>query len=166
MRRRQRGSMLVEYTLVFAGIVAPLTFGLIAMAEMMWIWHSVVDWTRLGARYAVTHCWQSNGQNVVQWMRANVPPMPDQQAFTAGSAEITVDFFRKNTDTGVLETFQCDGECSTACVPDVVTVHVRNYEFRTFVSYLGIPPVQIPDFQTTMPVEGMGCDPETGVCAP
>ena len=29
----------------------------IFVAEMLWVWHSVVDFTRDGARYAATHCW-------------------------------------------------------------------------------------------------------------
>ncbi len=161
-----RGQALLEYVILLVGVVTPMTFGLIAIAQMMWIWHSVVDYTRLGARYAATHCWQAGGENVLQWMRANVPPMPDQASFRDGPAELVVEYYKKNADTGILETFQCDGDCSTLCVPDTVTVRVRNYEFRFFMGYLGLPSVQIPDFSTSMPIEGAGCDPELGTCNP
>jgi len=43
---------------------------------------------------------------------------------------------------------------------------VRNYEFRSFVGYLGLRPVPIPDFQMSMPIESAGCDPDSGVCLP
>lgn len=163
---RRRGQSLVEYVLLFAGVIAPLTFGLIAVSQMMWIWHSVVDYTRLGARYAATHCWQAGGANVSAWMRQNVPPIPDQAAFRDGAVDISIDYFKLNPDSGALEPFSCDTECSTQCIPDSVTVHVRNYEFRSFMTYLGLPPVQIPDFSATMPIEGAGCDPDTGLCTP
>ena len=166
MRRKQHGQALLEYIMLLGGVIMPLTLGLVAIAQLMWVWHSVVDFTRLGARYAATHCWQSGGSNVVTWMRSNVPPIPDQSAFRDGTVDITVQFFRKNADTGLLEEFTCDGECSTQCIPDTATVRVRNYEYRFFVGYLGLPPVPIPDFSATMPVESAGCDPETGTCDP
>jgi hypothetical protein len=163
---RQRGQTLVEYVLLFGGVIVPLTFGLIAMAQLMWVWHSVVDYTRLGARYAATHCWQGDGQNVVAWMRQNAPPIPDQASFRDGGVDLVVEYFKLNPDTLTLEAFSCDGECSVTCIPDTVTVRVRNYEFRPFMAYLGLPPVQIPDFSATMPIESAGCDPDTGTCTP
>lgn len=163
---RRRGQALMEYLIVLTGVITPLTFGMIAASQMVWIWHSVADWTRLGARYAVTHCWQPGGSNVISWMRDNVPPIPDQETFRSGSAEIVVEYYRRDPDSGTLVEFSCDTECSTQCVPDMVKVSVRNYEFRYFMSYLGLPPVAIPDFSTMMPVEGAGCDPELGTCNP
>ena len=56
--------------------------------------------------------------------------------------------------------FSCDGNCSTDCVPDTVTVRIRNYQFPRFMSFLGLPPVPLPDFRTSLPMEGAGCDPE------
>ncbi|MBI5280148.1 MAG: pilus assembly protein [Candidatus Solibacter usitatus] len=163
---RRRGQAMMEYIMLFVGVILPLTFGLIAIAQMMWIWHSVVDFTRLGARYAATHCWQAGGANVVEWMRQNVPPIPDQSAFRDGGVELLVEYYKKNPDTGLPEEFSCDGECSVECIPDSVTVRVRNYEYRFFLTYMGLPPVQIPDFSASMPVEGAGCDPELGTCTP
>lgn len=132
-KTRRRGQAVLEYVIVLAGVITPLTFGLIAAAQMVWIWHSVVDWTRLGARYAVTHCWQPGGTNVIAWMRDNVPPIPDQESFRSGSAEIVVEYYRRDPDSGALVEFSCDTECSTQCVPDVAKVSVRNYEFRCSV---------------------------------
>ncbi len=165
-RRKQQGQTLVEYIILFGGVIVPLTFGLIAIAQMMWVWHSMVDYTRLGARYATTHCWQSDGQNVIGWMRQNVPPIPDQASFRDGTVDIAVEYFKLNPDTRTLETFSCDADCSAQCVPDTVTVRIRNYEFRPFMAYLNLPPVQMPDFATAMPVESAGCDPDTGTCTP
>lgn len=164
--RADSGQEVVEYALLSAGVIIPLTFSIIFVSEMFWIWHSAVEFTRDGARYAATHCWQADGGNVQLYMTTHVPRMIDMDQFRGGGAAINVQYFGRDPATGELTEFGCDGgECSTGCVPDAVTVSVTNYEFRRFVGFLGLPPVTMPDFRTTMSVQGAGCD-ETGVCAP
>jgi hypothetical protein len=166
-RKAQRGAVTVEWALVYGAVLMPVTFGIIFLAQLLWIWHSVVDFTRDGARYASTHCWNGSGQNVVDYMKSHVPLMVDMDQFQAGQAEIVVSYFSRNPDTGQLEEFACDNsECTTGCVPDAVSVIVRGYEFRRFVTYLGLPPVPVPEFRTSLPMESAGCDPATGECLP
>jgi hypothetical protein len=43
---------------------------------------------------------------------------------------------------------------------------VTNFQYQLFVTTLGIPPIPIPDFHTSVPMESAGCDPEQGVCLP
>lgn len=168
MRRLWRegsGQEVVEYAVLAAGVIIPMTFAIIFVAEMFWIWHSVVDFTREGARYAATHCWQADTTNVMNYMTTHVPRMIDMDQFQSG-ATITVQYFGRDPETGELVDFSCEqGECSTGCVPDAVTVSVTNYEFRRFVGYLGLPPVTLPDFRASMAVGSAGCD-ETGNCLP
>lgn len=163
---RQSGAVTVEYALAYLGVLLPLTFAVIFTAELLWIWHSAADFTRQGARYASTHCWQAGGDNVTSYMKTHVPLMIDQDQFVNGTADLVVTYYAKDPDTGQLTEFSCDSDCTSSCVPDAVTVAVRNYEFRQFVSYLGLPPVPMPDFQTSMPIESAGCDPEQGTCLP
>ncbi|HLJ16921.1 MAG TPA: TadE family protein [Bryobacteraceae bacterium] len=167
MRRSlQSGQATLEYALLFAGVVTPVLFAIIYTAQLLWIWHSVVEFTREGAQYAATHCWQASAQNVIGYMQSNVPLMLDQQQFQNGTVALEVDYFSVDPTSGTLTPFSCSAECSTVCVPDTVTVHVLNYQFTSFVAYLGLPPVTMPDFQTSMPVESSGCDPEQGTCLP
>jgi hypothetical protein len=143
----------------------PVTMMVIFTAELLWVWHSVVDFTRDGARYAATHCWQPGGANVVSYMRSNTPIMVDRDQFRDGAADIEVAYFSRNSETGLLEEFSCEGaECSRQCVPDLVRVRVANYSFRAFFSYLGLPPVDVPDFQTMLPIESAGCSPDSEEC--
>jgi len=152
------GQSSVEYALIYGGLVMPVTFMIVFTAELLWVWHSVVEFTRDGAQYAATHCWQAGGENVINYMRTHVPRMVDQEQFQSGQAEIVVEYFMRDPETGALTEFSCeDAECSTACVPDLVTVRVRNYEFRRFLNYLGLPPVTLPDFRMTVPMESAGC---------
>ena len=148
-------------------MILPLTFAIIFVAEMLWVWHSVVDFTRDGARYAATHCWTAGAQNVTTYMRSHVPRMIDMDQFQQGQAEISVRYLARDPATGSLSDFTCDsGECSIDCVPDAVTVSVSSYEFRRFVNFLGLPPVAIPDFRTSVPIESAGCDPEQELSVP
>jgi hypothetical protein len=163
---RQRGQAAAEFAIVYAAILLPVTFAIIYTALLLWVWHSIADFTREGARYAVTHCWQSGGGNVISWMRTNSPITWDRDQFISGPAEITVSYYARNADSGALEEFTCDGECSVNCVPDLVKVSVSNYEFRGFVTYLGLAPIRIPDFQTSLAVQSAGCDPEQVTCVP
>lgn len=165
--RSQPGQATVEFVVLYGALVLPLTFALLFTAELLWVWHSVVEFTRAGARYAATHCWQASGENVITYMRDHVPPMVDQEQFRGGPAEIVVEYFARDPETGQLTEFTCEsGECSTQCVPDAVTVRVQNYEFRRFVTFLGLAPVALPDFHTSVPVESAGCTADEGTCTP
>jgi len=68
---KRRGQITVEFALIFAGAMIPLTFGMIFTAQILWVWHSVNELTRMGASYAATHCWQSSAGNVTSFMLTN-----------------------------------------------------------------------------------------------
>lgn len=166
---RRRGQSTVEFVLIYGGVLLPLTFMIVFTAQLLWVWHGVVEFTRDGAQYAATHCWQSGAENVLNYMRTHLPRMLDMDQFQSGPAEIVVEYFHRDPETGALIEFSCEGgDCSTACVPDLVTVRVRNYEFRRFTGFMGLPPVPLPDFRMTLPVESAGCAVvgEEVVCTP
>src|SRR5713101_8743319 len=75
------GQTTVEFALAYAGVLLPLTFGLIFISQLLWVWHSIADFTRQGAGYAATHCWQGSAGNVIDFMRSNVPLMPSRDQF-------------------------------------------------------------------------------------
>jgi hypothetical protein len=160
------GQATIEFALTYAAITLPLTFGIIFTSQLLWVWHSIVEFTRDGARYAVTHCWDGSGQNVISYMQTHVPPTVDQGQFGPGGATIEVRYFSRNTESGLLEDFSCDaGTCSTACIPDMVTVQVTGYESGRVLRYLGVPPVPAPDFRTSLPMESAGCTSGSAECS-
>lgn len=166
MRHRKSGQATLEYAILTVAVIIPTVFGIIFLAQLLWVWHSAVEWTRDGARYASTHCWQANGANVLTYMSGNVPVNIDQSEFQSGPAQVLINFYSHDPNSGALIDFSCDTECSSQCVPDVVTVQVTGYQFTHFMGYLKLPPVTMPPFLTSLPVEGAGCDPEQGVCTP
>ncbi len=166
MRDGRAGQATLEYALLYVSVILPLTFGIIFVAQMLWVWHSVVDYTRDGARYAATHCYEGDtGPNVISYMQSKVPLMIDQDQFRLGNAQINVNYFAKDPATGTLSAFACDSACSVDCEPDAVTVGVSNYVFSRLLTFLKLPPITIPTFATSVAVESAGCDP-TGNCLP
>jgi hypothetical protein len=164
--RGQGGQAAFEFALIYSTVILPLTFMLIFVAEMLWVWHSVVDFTRDGANYAATHCWQADGSNVQTYMTSHVPRMIDMDQFISGEAGITVSYYLRDPTTGSLSDFTCDaGDCTPNCIPDAVTVRVTTYEFTKFSGFFRLPAVPLPDFHASMPMGGAGCD-ETGTCLP
>jgi Flp pilus assembly protein TadG len=165
--RRRRGQSLVEFSLLYSAVLLPLTFGVVYTAEMYWVWQSAGEFTREGARYAATHCWQPDAANVIAHMQSNVPVNIDLAQFQqGGAAQINVSYFSRDAATGQLTPFTCDGTCSANCVPDAVTVSLSNYEFRRFVSFLRLNPIVMPSFLASVPMQSAGCDPEQNACLP
>ena len=82
----RRGQATVEFALLYGTVMVPLLFGFIYLAQLLWVWHSIVEFTRDGARYAATHCWAADGQNVIQYMQTNVPANIDQAEFQLGGS--------------------------------------------------------------------------------
>jgi len=167
---RRSGQASIEFVLLYSAIILPLTFGIVFVAEMYWVWHSMVEFTREGARYAATHCYQADTQNVVTFMQTHVPTNIDLNQFqSGGTALIQVQYMSLDptASTPTLIPTSCSGDCSTDCVPDAVTVSVTNYQFSRFVSFVHLPPVVMPSFPTSMPIESNGCDPEqNNMCNP
>lgn len=167
MRKNRRGQATIEFIVSYATLVLPVTMMIIFTAQLLWVWHSMTDWTALGARYASTHCWQGDGGNVRTWMQQNVPLTADRDQFQSGPAEIEVAYFKRDPDSGSLADFSCDsGECSRNCIPDTVRIRVTGYEYRGVFTYLGLPPLAMPDFTTSVAIESAGCNPDSEECLP
>jgi len=162
--RSCRGQATVETALVLVAAILPLTLGLIEFAEIAWTYHALATLTRQGARYAGTHCWQdSGGANVVNWMKAKAPVFPDRQKLAAGEIQIDVRYWMHNPDTQESTPFMCSSSngCSGECVPDSVTVSISGYEFNHFLTVLGLGPLRVPPFSTTVEMESAGGNQET-----
>ena len=167
VRRNSRGQATVETALALIVGIIPLTFGLLAFSELLWTYHALATLTRQGAQYAATHCFQDeSGSNVVTWMQANAPAFPDRPMLVSGGIEVEVRYWMHDRETRQTVPFSCGGGCSPDCVPDSVTVSIAGYQFNHFLPILGLPPLQVPPFSTTMPMESVGGDPETAISSP
>jgi hypothetical protein len=146
---------------MYTAVILPLTFMVVFISEMLWVWHSVIDFTRDGAKYATTHCWMADGSNVQTYMATHVPRMIDMDQFQNGSVGLQVNYFSQDPATCA-----SGADCSSNCVPDAVTVSVTSYQFAHGLATLfKLPPVSMPPFATSMPMQSAGCD-ESGNCLP
>lgn len=165
MKRRngKSGQAATEFALLYAAAILPLTFMIVFVAEMLWIWHSAVDFTREGARYASTSCWVSDGSaaNVLAHMRLVEPNVMKQ--FQSASAQIQVAYFTQNPD-GSVAPFDASACTGNLCLPDSVSVGVSNYQFLPFSGFMNLPPVTMPAFTTTVPMESAGYQDDSGTC--
>lgn len=167
MKKDRTGQATIEMAIALALVILPMTLALIAFAEIAWTYHALVTLTRQGARYAGTHCWSdSAGSNVVTWMQANSPAFPDRQQLIGGGIQIQVSYWRHDPETHQSTPFECSGGCDLQCVPDSVTVSISGYEFTHFLQMLGLPPLQVPPFATTVEMQSAGANPETAVSLP
>jgi hypothetical protein len=101
-------------------------------------------------------------------MTTHVPRMIDMDKFQTGQAGLQVSYFALDPATGQLSPFACasGADCSANCIPDAVTVSVTSYQFTKGLStFFKLPPVTIPPFATSMPMQSAGCD-ESGNCLP
>ena len=164
---RSRGQATVEMALTLIAAIIPITFGLIAFTEIAWTYHALATVTRQGARYAATHCWQDeSGSNVTNWMQANAPAFPDRPLLVSGGVQIQVNYWTHDPDTHQSIPFTCGGGCSRDGVPDSVTVSIIGYQFNHFFPLLGLQPLQVPPFSTTVAIVSGGGNPETAVSSP
>jgi hypothetical protein len=159
-RRRRSGQATIEFALVYGAVFMPLTFMTIFVAEQLWIWHSVSDFTRDGASYAATHC-ATDGSNVVGYMVNRVPAMIDQNRFQGGEAVINVEYITIGAD-GARAPY--DPTACGSCMPDAVSVSITNYQFLRFAGFLGLAPATMPPFTTTVPMESGGYQDASGSC--
>lgn len=165
--RHSGGQATVEVALALIAGIVPLTLGLFAFAEITWTYHALATLTRQGARYAGTHCWQDDaGSNVVNWMQANAPAFPDRAQLANGGVQIQVTYWMHDPTTRQSVPFSCAGGCSTECMPDSVTVSISGYQFNRFLAQLGLQPLQVPPFSTTVAIESAGANPETEISSP
>ncbi len=154
LRRGRSGQSAVEFALLYGGVILPLTFGIVYVAEMYWVWHSIVEWTRDGARWAATHCWQADTQNVMTYMQNHVPLNIDQSQFQVPGT-ITVQYFQLDPTSAYAGRFCCQNggaDCSLDCVPDAVTSQCKQLSIQRLCRLSPPAADVIPPFPTSMPV--------------
>jgi Flp pilus assembly pilin Flp len=153
------GQASIEFALIYGAVAVPLIFGTVFLAQLLWVWHSIAELTRDGARYAATHCYtDQNGSNVIEYMQTHVPPNLQVQQFEAGgSAQMNVSYSSVDAQNGVTD-FACAAN-SASCVPDLVSVSVTNYQFQPYSVLLRS--VTMPGFLATQAIGSAGLD-ETG----
>lgn len=148
---RQRGLSSVEFALV-AGLFMILLFGVLEFGRLMYVWNTLAEATRRGARLATVMCPNPAGL-------AQVKDVTLFNAPGAGGDSTMLRGLRRGNVC--VEYTQCEG---TPPMPTKVSVSIINYQIDVAVPIPGFDRIyRAPTFKTTLPRESLGM--ETG-CTP
>lgn len=148
MRRAQKGLTAVEFAICGAMLLLAI-FGAIEMAYAMYVWNTVGEAVRRGARIAA------------------VCPINSPDALEAailadeGSSDSPV---VKGLRTANIDlAYYTSGGVGTTSYDQAsyVTVSIANFNFEFVTPFVG-GTITIPPFSTTVPVESLGYIPDTG----
>lgn len=147
--KRQTGMTTVEFAII--GFVLFLTiFALIETGRLLWVWESLEEATRRGARVAAV-C-PVNHPAVANVTVFNNPSSGGASAILYGlsTTNVTVSYLNQN---GAPETNWCD--------IDYVRVQITGYVHNFMIPIVGSF-LNAPDFVTTLPAESKGLVPGVG----
>lgn len=133
MKTQEAGLATVEFAIAGASMMMAL-FGCIEIGRALFVWNTIGEATRAAARLAVV-------SPVV-----NPPTAIKQAALYPGLYGLTAD---KVSVTYILE----------GGIPAYVTVGITGYQHTLLIPFVEAT-VDVPAFQTTLPVESLGIDPD------
>ena len=146
---RQRGATTVEFAIVGA-VALTVLFGVIEIGRALFVWNTLSEATRRGARLAAV-C-PMNHPAVKRVAILSNPGGPDTSPVVSGlsTANVTVAYL------------QDDGSAAASySQTKYVRVSITGYELTLFIPFV-TPTITAPPFSTTLPSESLGYVPDTG----
>ena len=151
VRKSQRGIFIVEFAII-AVVMGVVLFAAIELSRMIWVWNTVDEATRRGARLAAV-CEIGYPTNV---------PVEEATVFSSGGANSPI--LRGLTTANVaVEYLDVDGTLMSApAFEDVryVRVRIENYSVTPIIPFFNLP-LTLPIFETTLPSESLGYIPDS-----
>jgi len=145
VKRRQAGLAAVEFAATGV-VVFMVLLGCIEIARMLFVWNTIDEATRRGARIAAI-C----PMNDAAVTRAVLMGGTDESTVLKGllAANVAVAYL---TDTG--------GAAASFSEASYASVSITGFQHQVLVPYVGAT-VTVPPFVTTVPVESLGYIPDT-----
>jgi Flp pilus assembly protein TadG len=148
-RKQQQGTTTVEFALI-AGLVMIVLFGVIEVARAFFVWNTITEATRRGARVAtvcpIDH--PAIARITVFGNPGGGSTSPILHGLSTGHVQI--EYF--NNAGGAAGSFADIAQ---------VRVSIRGYQHTLLVPFVG-QTLEVPPFSTTLPVESLGYVPEAG----
>lgn len=132
---RQEGVAAVEFAFIAVAFIT-LLLGVIEFGRVLFVWNSVVEATRWGARLAVV-C-DLNDATIREKMRLIVPNLQ------MDDANVTISYHNPPSPVNTCDKFNCKS----------VEVSVSNMTITPMIPFLGMT-LTIPPFATSLPRESM-----------
>src|SRR5262249_40611775 len=108
----------------------------------------------------------SSGSNVITWMQANAPAFPDRAQLASGGVQIQVSYWTHDPVTRQSVPFTCGGGGAPPRAPPPCTGRRPRTPRSHFFPTLGLQPLQVPAFSTTVEFQSAGANPETAISTP
>jgi Flp pilus assembly protein TadG len=140
MKKSQQGVTTVEFALI-AVLAMIVLFGVIEVARALFVWNTLVEATRRGARMAVV-------------CPVNSPAIAHATIFGGGDASPVLSGL--STSNVKIDYLNAAG-ATTAAFADMayVQVAITGYQHTLFIPLVG-QTLTVPPFSTTLPVESLG----------
>jgi hypothetical protein len=150
MRKFERGTTTVEFALV-GTVLFIVLFGVIEIGRALFVWNTITEATRRGARVAVV-CPPNHGA------------VREVSVFGAPGGGDTSPILQGLTTANVaLEYLDDAGNDTGGAFPiSFVRVGINNYQHTLLIPFL-MPTLTVPSFSTTLPAESLGWVPDLGV---
>lgn len=145
--KRERGITTVEFALVGA-VAFTVLFGVIEIGRALFVWNTLTEATRRGARLAAV-C-PMNHSSIWRVSILSNPAGPDTSPVVSNlsTANVAVTYL------------QADGTTIAAVYEDVryVRVAITGYQHTLLIPFI-MPTISAPPFSTTLPKESLGYVP-------
>jgi Flp pilus assembly protein TadG len=148
--RKQRGTTTVEFAIIAAAALTVL-FGVIEVGRAFYVWNTVAEMTRRGARVAAV-------------CPVNHPAVAEITIFNRPGGGANSSLLNNLTTGNVnVEYLDEDGTpTATFTEIDYVRVSIVNYQHTMLIPF-ALTTIPVPPFSTTIPAESLGYIPDLDV---
>ena len=149
MKNNQQGTTTVEFA-ILASVLFVLIFGVIEIGRAFFVWNSVGEVTRRGARLAAV-CPVNHG-SISKVSMFNAPDGGSESGLLSGL-----------TDSNISLEYLDDGGNSTNIFTEIksVRVGISDYQHNLLIPFFNLS-ITVPEFSTTIPAESLGYIPDLG----
>ncbi len=149
MKNNQQGTTTVEFA-ILASVLFVLIFGVIEIGRAFFVWNSVGEVTRRGARLAAV-CPVNHG-SISKVSMFNAPDGGSESELLSGL-----------TDDNISLEYLDDGGTATIVFTEIksVRVGISDYQHNLLIPFFNMS-ITVPEFSTTIPAESLGYIPELG----
>lgn len=150
MKIKQKGTTTVEFAII-GSVMLVLIFGVIEIARAFFVWNSVVEATRRGARVAAV-C-PVNHSSIAKISMFTIPGGGNNSPVLNGLSDENID----------LQYLDAVGN-PTAVFTQIksVRVAISGYQHQLMIPFFEVS-LTVPAFSTTIPAESLGYIPDLGI---
>lgn len=164
MNRREHGTFIVEFAIIAAGLFIVL-FAVIELSRLIWVWNSIDEATRRGARVAAV-CPINHPDVRNATVFASYTP-GSTGSYSSGDSTILRNLTTNNVDVrylaedGVTKStdFETVRYVKVAIGPIDNTSNASPYVVPVLIPFFNLN-ITLPTFETTLPAESLGLVPD------